>query len=134
MTDIPISQKASTGTPITFNLTLTKVLPDPTKNNPDLSNFTQTYGPFHLHEDGLTTWYHLGIDTTDLTIGQYSAEIVLLEPQVSDGERLLRDFNKFLFNPSSGNFQGAAFTEYIPDGALTGEATEGQLEWALESD
>ncbi len=108
---------AAPGLPLEFNITLQRVLPAPGEVDPPVPEELE-FGPFHLHEDGLTSWYHIGVDTTGLPLGQYSAKINYFAPIEDPVPRLLRDYNNLLLNPSTGNYVPATFLETIPSGSL----------------
>ena len=81
-----------------------------------------TAGPFefHVHSDGVSSWYHVGIETAGLFTGQYKAVI-----EVQEDTRELADFNRKAFDPLTGNFNPAVFEEFVPNGSITGEDDEG---------
>ncbi len=75
---------------------------------------------FHVHSDGVSSWYHIGIETAGLLTGQYKAII-----EVQGEDRELSDFNSKVFNAATGNFETAVFEEFVPNGSITGIDDEG---------
>ena len=72
---------------------------------------------FHEHSDGMTSWYHIPIETGTMLTGHYKAEIIVDEEGTP---RTLYDYNTKLFNAGSGKFVNAILGEVVPSGSITG--------------
>jgi len=112
---------------------LTRVLPLP--GDTDRTLVERTFGPFHEHFELNTSWYHLPLDTSGMLTGQYKAliEHIPLEEIIDEGSpilvegepRPLFDYNRKLFNPTTGTFFNANFLEFIPSDPIAGSGLSG---------
>jgi len=90
----------------------------------DVTADSTTLGPFHEHSDGVTSWYHLPIETGVLLTGQYRA-IISVEEDEGDPREVF-DHNNLIFNAGTGNFQPAVFEEFTPSNSILGPDENGK--------